>query len=137
MRKHLKLIIILLIIAIAGGAVIIHKKLEKKGDATYKVNVTVQDKISGENYLDNFAFTTKKKNIGSFLENNIQIFSPFFTGKETSDNISSLFGIANTSSGSWKYSYSTGSSKGTLLPANNLSTIPLQNNSNLTFTFEK
>ena len=137
MRKHLKLIIVLLIIALAGGAVFIHKKLEKKNDITYKVNVTVQNKISGETYLNKFSFTTKEKTVGSFLENNTQIFSPHFSGNENSDNVSSLLGIANTGSESWKYSYSTSTSNPKISVADNLASIPLQNNSNLIFIYEK
>lgn len=137
MRKHLKLIIVLVIIAIAGGAVFIHKKIEKKGDQTFTVNVTVQDKISGETYLNKFAFTTKEKNIESFLEKNTSIFSAQFNDNGNSDDISSLFGIANSSQGSWKYSYSPEGSNTNLVPADNLNSISLKNKTDLTFVYEK
>lgn len=137
MRKHIKTIIVILIIAIAGGAVFIHKKLEKKDDGTSNITVTVENQVNHTNLLSNFKMTTKAKNVADFLQNNYQLFNPQFKTEDGITTLTSLEGSPNSSTASWDFSYSDSKQNiklGSDIPLNK---VKLSNDANLTLVYKK
>lgn len=138
MKKHWKIIVIILIVAIAGGAVLIHKKLEDKNKDNYSITVSAENKITGQNYLSDFAFTDKAHNIAGFLTNNSQIFNPTFNRANGDDLLTSLFSTPNSSGASWYYEDSVnGNTLTKLTDQTPLNDLPISTGAKITFIYQK
>lgn len=138
MKKHWKAIVVIIIVVIAVGAVLIHKKIEDKSKDAYAINVTVENKVTNETLLDNFAFTAAAHNLAGFLTNNASIFNPQFNRANGNDLLTSLFSTANSSNASWYYEDSLkGNTLVKLTDTTPLNNIPIQTGSKITFVYQK
>ncbi|MGL4453477.1 MAG: hypothetical protein ACRCTZ_20135 [Sarcina sp.] len=137
MKKHIKTIIVILIIAIAGIAVLVHKKLEKKDSGKSNITVTIENEVNNTNLLNNFKMTTTAKNVAEFLQNNYQLFNPQFKTENGDTILTSLEGSADSSTASWDFSYSDPSQN--IKPGSNipLNKVKLSNDANLTLIYKK
>ncbi|MGL5068301.1 MAG: hypothetical protein ACRC6T_10875 [Sarcina sp.] len=135
--KHIKLIIVLLIIAIAGGAVVIHKKMEKKDKNQSNITVSVINKVNDTTLLSDFKMTTDSKNVADFLKKNYQLFNPQFKTENGNTYLTSLEGSSNSGSDTWDFSYS--SSGQNIKPRSGipLNKVLLSNNADLTLIYHK
>ncbi|MGL4760363.1 MAG: hypothetical protein ACRCWG_02800 [Sarcina sp.] len=135
--KHIKLIIVLLIIAIAGGAVVIHKKMEKKDKNQSNITVSVINKVNDTTLLSDFKMTTDSKNVADFLKKNYQLFNPQFKTENGNTYLTSLEGSSNSDSDTWDFSYSSSGQNikpGSGIPLNK---VLLSNNADLTLIYHK
>ena len=137
MKKYIKLIIILIIIAIAGIAVIIHKKIEKKDKGISDITITIENKVTNTNLLSNFKMVTKAKNVAEFLQNNYQLFNPQFKIENGDSTLTSLEGSPNTPSASWYFSYNDSSQSIGLQNNIPLNKVKLSNDANLILIYKK
>lgn len=137
MRKYIKIIIVLIIIAVAGIAVIIHKKIEKKDKGISNITVTIENKINNTNLLENFKMVAKAKNVAEFLQNNYQLFNPQFKIENGDSILTSLDGSSNTPSASWYFSYSDSSENIGLQNNIPLNKVILSNGANLKLIYKK
>lgn len=137
MKKHWKLIVIIIIAAIAVGAIGYQKLKEKESKKGATITVTVEDKLTNTQYLDSFSFGAKADNLAGFLVNNSQIFNPEFNRGNNEDLLTGLFAINNTNDASWHYEVTN---KGnTVVPLTDdapLNNIQLKTGDKVTFIYE-